>query len=172
MDIAISVRCLNELVVTELNLLSRHTGLLSHLSLYRMTIIHGQGEELLERLRLILHSDIKDTLSNTTEAIGRRDKVGLTLQSYDSSKAILILGEYTALFCGTLRALSSDSLTALTEDLDSLVVITLSLLECLLDISKTCISKITQCLDVLHRYSHSCMYSLVVMIISLSETKK
>ena len=160
------MRCLDVLVVTELYLLTRDTGLLSHLSLYRVTIIHREREELIERLRLILHGDIEDALSHASESVSSRDEVGLALQSDDSSEAILVLSKHAALLSGTLRALGGDSLTTLAEDLDSLVVISLSLLESLLNVSKACIGKIAQCLDILHRYIHSSVCSLVVMIIS------
>ncbi|CUQ61294.1 Uncharacterised protein [Segatella copri] len=143
----LDVVTLENTVAVELHLLASDTRALCNSSL-SISIANLQSLHLVESVSLGSDSSVEDVRCQLDEVSTVSYEVSLALESDDSSEIVNLLNENATIRSLTVRTLSSDSETTLTEQLLCLIEITFSLCECLLNVSKTSTSHSAKFLDI------------------------
>ena len=153
-DVGSSEDTLDELVDTELHLFARDTATLGDVILYATAVSHRSSEELFLRSTLLSLSYFEDRGDKLDEVFVLSDEVRFALDAYHDSIVAFVGSEDAAFFSFVVATLSSDSLTTLTDEFDSLVEVASSFFDSLLDIGETSASEGTELLDVFQQFTH------------------
>ena len=154
-----SERTLNDIVAIELHLLTRDTAAIRNRILYR-TIAHRQSLHLIQCLALVRYGSVEDSLCQSDEISVLRNEVCLALQGDDSSEATILLCQHATLRSITIRTLSGDRLSLLTDNLHCLVDVALSLGQRLFAIHHTSSAQFAQLGYISQCNSHNFLFYL------------
>ncbi len=149
------VLTLQEVVAIKLHLLTGNTRAMLYSSLSVIAVSELKSLNLVKVLALVSDSSVKDFLNHCDEVFTSSNEVSLTLNSNHCCEIVYLLYEDTTIRSLTVRTLCSDSKTTLTNELDCLINITISLSQRFLTVSKTSTCHLTKLLDISYRYSHN-----------------
>ena len=142
------------LIGTQFHLLTGDTAQCGDLLAHALAV-HLQGYQGVEVSRLLVHSEVQDSLGEVDKLLVLGNKVGLTLEGDDCSELAVGLADGDALSCLTVFTLGGDGLTALANQLHGLGDVVVALDERLLAVAQACAGHVAQFLDVIDGYSHN-----------------
>ena len=145
--INLDVLTLENVVAIKLHLLASDTRTLCNSSL-NVSLAKLKSLNLVKSLSLSCDSSVEDILCQLDEVGTISNEVGLALKSDHSSKIAFLLNKNTTVRSLTVRTLSSNSESTLTEQLLCLIEIAFSLSESLLNVSKTSTCHGAKLLDI------------------------
>ena len=138
---------LQEGVLREFHLLTGNAGTLGN----QLSYGHAVNLESLERLevsRFLLHCNVQNLLGQCYEISILGHEVGLALESYDCSKAVLSFRQNATFRSLAVGTLGCDCLSALTQKVFRGLEVAVCLFQSFLYIHHTCARNITQFLNI------------------------